>query len=61
MCMVDMQREIDALYAYDEFGMPVYKNEKYTQPFGYTGYQMDEISELYLHRQDVMIPEQGGL
>lgn len=47
MCMVDMQREIDALYAYDEFGMPVYKNEKYTQPFGYTGYQMDEISELY--------------
>ena len=47
MCMVDMQREIDALYAYDEFGMPVYKNEKYTQPLGYTGYQMDEISELY--------------
>lgn len=47
MCMVDMQREIDALYAYDEFGMPVYKNEKYTQPFGYIGYQMDEISELY--------------
>ena len=53
MCMVDMQREIDALYAYDEFGMPVYKNEKYIR-------WIKSVSCI-LRRQDIMIPEQGGL
>lgn len=34
-------------YGYDEFGQNLYCNQFATQPFGYTGYQYDEIAETY--------------
>ena len=40
------------VYAFDEFGTNMFdedvdEHEKSLQPFGYTGYQMDEVSGLY--------------
>lgn len=34
-------------YGYDEFGQNLYCNRIAAQPFGYTGYQYDEIAETY--------------
>lgn len=34
-------------YGYDEFGRDIYGNQADKQPFGFTGYQYDQISELY--------------
>ena len=34
-------------YGYDEFGQDLYGNQGILQPFGYTGYQYDNIAETY--------------
>lgn len=34
-------------YGYDEFGTDLYQNQGKYQPFGYTGYQRDEVSGTY--------------
>ena len=34
-------------YGYDEFGRDLYGNQGEVQPFGYTGYQYDQISNTY--------------
>ncbi len=34
-------------YGYDEFGQDLYGSQGRTQPFGYTGYQIDGLSGLY--------------
>jgi len=59
MCVVDMQEQINAAYAYDEFGLPVLQDEYDTQPFGYTGYQMDATSGLYFAQARRYDPQTG--
>ncbi|MBR6402527.1 MAG: hypothetical protein IKS48_04010 [Eubacterium sp.] len=42
-----MIRRKKCTYGYDEFGNDLYSNQGVTQPFGYTGYQIDSISNTY--------------
>ena len=39
--------ELTDSYGYDEFGQDLYGNQGTVQPFGYTGYQYDGISNTY--------------
>ena len=39
--------ELTESYGYDEFGQDLYGNQGIVQPFGYTGYQHDQISHTY--------------
>lgn len=43
----DQTGEIQESYVYDEFGNSEHKHQNGLQPFGYTGYQNDEVSESY--------------
>lgn len=47
------------LMPYDEFGLPAFTNDYSAQPFGYTGYQMDEISGLYFAQARRYDPRAG--
>ena len=52
MGIMDELGGLSDTYAFDEFGEGLYsdeldEHEKSLQPFGYTGYQMDEVSGLY--------------
>lgn len=38
-------------YGYDEFGRDLYQNQAVQQPFGYTGYQYDDIAETYFAQE----------
>lgn len=44
---VDEEGIVEDSYGYDEFGNDLYDNQGASQPFGYTGYQMDNISGTY--------------
>ncbi len=44
---MDEDGEIIDSYGYDEFGQDLYGNQGLVQPFGYTGYQSDKISDTY--------------
>ena len=39
--------ELTESYGYDEFGRDLYGNQGEAQPFGYTGYQYDRVSNTY--------------
>lgn len=48
--IMDEEGKSLAVYAYDEFGLRKGENEEqnlFSQPFGFTGYQTDEVSNLY--------------
>lgn len=48
MLFTDEEGEIRESYGYDEFGQNLYNYpEGQLQPFGYTGYQMEAVGELY--------------
>ncbi|MBD5537829.1 MAG: hypothetical protein HDQ99_19695, partial [Lachnospiraceae bacterium] len=48
MLLADEEGEIRESYAFDEFGQSLYHSpEGQLQPFGYTGYQMEEAGGLY--------------
>ena len=48
MLLADEEGEIRESYAFDEFGQSFYHSlESQLQPFGYTGYQMEEAGGLY--------------
>ena len=48
MCLVDEEGMVCDTYTYDEFGIDVLKEYHHSiQPFGFTGYQMDEVNGVY--------------
>lgn len=46
-------------YAYDEFGIDILNNQGIYQPFGYTGYQYDSISDTYFAQAREYTPNIG--
>ena len=45
--LVDGEGSLQDSYGYDEFGQDLYGNQGVIQPFGYTGYQHDQVSDTY--------------
>lgn len=45
--LMDAGGQSEEIYGYDEFGHDIYGNQGKKQPFGYTGYQMEEPFGLY--------------
>ena len=45
--MLDANGDLRESYGYDEFGQDLYGNQGKTQPFGYTGYQKDQVAGTY--------------
>ena len=42
--LLDGDGTVKETYGYDEFGQDLYQNQRNFQPFGYTGYQIDNIA-----------------
>jgi RHS repeat-associated protein len=52
--------EQDSAIAYDEFGVPLAGEGKYiNQPFGFTGYQTDDVTGLYYAQARYYAPQLG--
>lgn len=47
------------IYGYDEFGVDMSGNQGESQPFGYTGYQKDSISNTYFAQAREYLPQAG--
>ena len=45
-------------YGYGVFGEDLYRNQGKVQPFGYTGYQMDEVAGTYFAQAREYLPEE---
>lgn len=45
--LLDQAGALKETYGYDELGQDSYQNQRNFQPFGYTGYQMDNITGTY--------------
>ena len=41
-----IEKDIEEIFSYDEFGIEEDLRSLNSQPFGYTGYEYDDISEL---------------
>lgn len=48
-----------SVYEYDEFGVDLGENQGESQPFGYTGYQKDSISNTYFAQAREYLPQVG--
>ncbi len=62
ICMANEEGELTGRYTYDEFGQELCNNVNglgNRQPFGFTGYQKDEISGTYFAQAREYIPENG--
>ena len=57
--IMDEESEIADSYGYNEFGEDKYNNQGRLQPFGYTGYQYDDISKTYFAQAREYKPEDG--
>ena len=57
--LIDEEGEVEDSYGYDEFGNDLYDNQGVTQPFGYTGYQIDSISDTYYAQVREYDPKSG--
>lgn len=57
--LVDLQKNQQVIYGYDEFGNDFYGNSGEIQPFGYTGYQKDNISNTYFAQMREYLPQIG--
>lgn len=51
--------EITESYGYDEFGNSLYENQNQYQPFGYTGYQWDDVTDTYFAQAREYTPHVG--
>ena len=51
--------ELTESYGYDEFGRDLYGNQGEVQPFGYTGYQYDRVSDTYFAQAREYVPDVG--
>ena len=54
-----IQSKQQTIYGYDEFGQDLYNTQGETQPFGYTGYQSDSISNTYFAQAREYLPGIG--
>lgn len=52
-------QELGEVYGYDEFGNDLYGNQRELQPFGYTGYQKDSVSDTYFAQAREYSGEEG--
>ncbi len=57
--LVDDYCETLGTYSYDEFGLPRVTEGRWNQPFGYTGYQMDSVNNLYFAQARQYNPQNG--
>ncbi|MEG0108737.1 MAG: RHS repeat-associated core domain-containing protein, partial [Lachnospiraceae bacterium] len=55
----DETGQLTETYGYDEFGQDKYQNQGLVYPFGYTGYQIDNISETNFAQAREFQPEVG--
>lgn len=57
--LLDEAGELVDSYGYGAFGEDLYGNQGKLQPFGYTGYQADEIAGTYFAQAREYLPEMG--
>ena len=55
----DAEGNLTETYGYGVFGEDLYRNQGKVQPFGYTGYQMDEVAGTYFAQAREYLPEEG--
>lgn len=53
------EKQTVGLYVYDEFGNDLSTTQKIEQPFGYTGYQHDKVSNTYFAQHREYISDKG--
>lgn len=56
---VSIQENQQNVYGYDEFGLDLFGNQREGQPFGYTGYRKDDITNTYFAQAREYRPEVG--
>lgn len=57
--LMDTQRNRQTIYGYDEFGEDLYGEWDKRQPFGYTGYQRDDVAGTYFAQAREYLPKTG--
>jgi len=57
--LLDGDAAVKETYGYDEFGQDLYQSQRHFQPFGYTGYQIDNIAGTYYAQAREYRPEAG--
>ena len=57
--LADEEGNLQDSYGYDEFGQDLYHNQGLVQPFGYTGYQMENITGTYFAQAREYMPSVG--
>ena len=57
--IMELENEKEEIYGYSAFGEDLYKTQGNKQPFGYTGYRYDNISETYCAQAREYIPSIG--
>ena len=55
----DAEGNLTETYGYGVFGEDLYQNQGKVQPFGYTGYQKDEVAGTYFAQAREYLPEVG--
>lgn len=56
---LDERGNTEEIYRYDEFGCDLSGNQGRLQPFGYTGYQADQVTGTYFAQAREYLPEAG--
>lgn len=57
--LIEMQKNFQTVYGYDEFGRDLYERTGDNQPFGYTGYRKDCIANTYFAQAREYMPDVG--
>ena len=57
--LIGIENKRHIVYDYDEFGQEIYGTQRNIQPFGFTGYQKDHISDLYYANAREYLPQVG--
>ena len=57
--LLEQGGESQTIYGYDEFGEDTYCTQGHLQPFGYTGYRYDNVSDTYFAQAREYVPGVG--
>lgn len=57
--LTDAKGNLAAYFGYSEFGKPLYENQENVQPFGFIGYQYDEVAHTHYAQAREYLPETG--
>ena len=57
--LLEQGGECQAVYGYDEFGEDAYNTQGQIQPFGYTGYRYDNVTDTYFAQAREYVPKIG--